>query len=87
VSEFRVSGRPIGPLLDALGVAVSLEPNQQMIEAVVIGKVVSFDEASGASTSLILATSGGLDWISQRGLLAVAQDVMRADLTRDDDDE
>ena len=73
-----------GPLVDALGVKVSLSEGQHLVEAVVVGKVVGFDDGG---TSLVIASSDGLDWISQRGLLAAAADVLLTDLTRSGTDD
>ncbi|MGH3927541.1 MAG: hypothetical protein ACRDS1_04190 [Pseudonocardiaceae bacterium] len=58
--------QPAGPLLDALGVTIDLKPDQQLTEALVIGKLADFD---GGDTALVLAKSKGLDWIAQLGLV------------------
>lgn len=72
-----------GQLLDALGVTIGLAEGQQLIEAVVVGKAVGFDEDS-RGTSLVIGSSDGLDWIAQRGLIASANDVLSGDIRRDD---
>lgn len=76
----------VGPVLDALGVHLHLEDGQQLVEAMVIGKVVDFGEDRRVGTSMVIGTSDGLDWISQRGLLAAARDVLTADILRSTDE-
>jgi hypothetical protein len=71
-----VSEQPIGPLLDALGVTIVLEDNQQLTDALVIARGADFDTNE---TALVLSASTGLDWISQRGLVSAAQFVMDHD--------
>lgn len=68
-----MSDQPAGPLLDALGVTIDLDPDQQLTEALVIGKVADFDSSN---TILVLASSEGLDWIAQLGLLHAALQVV-----------
>jgi len=85
MAERRVSA-PIGPLLDALGVRISLDEGQQLVEALVIGKVVDFEADRRVATSMILGSSDGLDWISQRGLTAAATDILTADILRSTED-
>lgn len=65
---------PAGPVLDALGVMLDVEQADQVTEVIVIAKVASFGESGG--TGLVLATSNGLDWVAQRGLLSTAQWVL-----------
>jgi hypothetical protein len=89
VSEvFRVAEHSAGQLIDALGVSVALTEGMQLVEAVVVGKAVGFDEGS-RGTSLVIGSSEGLDWIAQRALLGAALDIVRADVIRDprDDDD
>jgi hypothetical protein len=83
-----VAEHSAGQLVDALGVTVALAEGMQLVEAVVIGKAVGFDEGT-RGTSLVIGSSEGLDWIAQRGLLGAALDVVRADIVRDprDDDD
>jgi hypothetical protein len=69
----READQPVGPLLDALGVTIELDANQQLTEVVVIGRVVDFVDNT---TGLVIGTSRGCDWISQRGLLAAAQHIL-----------
>ena len=73
-----MSEQPIGPLLDALGVTIELEDNQQLTEVLVLGKGTDFDSNE---TALVLAASTGLDWISQRGLVSAAQFILDQDET------
>lgn len=80
---FRVADHPAGQLLDALGVTITLADGQQLVEAVVVGKAIGFGDER--STSLVIGSSNGLDWISQRGLVAAADDVLSGDIRRDED--
>lgn len=80
------TGAPIGPLLDALGVRIRLDDGQQLVEAMVIGKVVDFRIERRIATSMIIGTSDGLDWIDQRGLLAAGTDILLADIMRGADE-
>jgi hypothetical protein len=68
-----MSEQPIGPLLDALGVTIELEDNQQLTEVVVLAKGTDFDSNE---TALVLSASPGCDWIAQRGLVSAAQHVL-----------
>lgn len=79
-----MADHPAGQLLDALGVTVTLADGQQLVEAVVIGKAIGFDDVE-RSTSLVIGSSDGLDWIAQRGLVAAANDVLSGDIRRDED--
>ena len=65
---------PAGPILDALGVALDVAENDQVTEVMILAKVSSFGEDGG--TGLVIGTSAGLDWISQRGLVSTAQFVL-----------
>jgi hypothetical protein len=78
-----MSEQPIGPLLDALGVTIELEDNQQLTEVLVIAKSVDF--TSDDPPALVLASSDGLDWIAGRGLMYAAQYVLdQKSVERDD---
>ena len=83
MSERRV-GAPVGELLDSLGVRLRMADHQQLVEVLLIGKMVDFN--GHGSTSLVIGTSEGLDWLGQRGLLGAAQDVLTADILRGADD-
>lgn len=82
-----MSDRKAGEILDPLGMLLDVEDDQQVTECLLIAKCVSFGEDS--RTSLIVTTSPGLDWISQAGLFAAAEQVMRAQppsIADEDDD-
>lgn len=70
LGEQTMAEQPAGPLLDALGVTIDLEPHQQLTDVLVIGKVADFDNDH---TPLVLAKSSGLDWIAQLGLIHAAR--------------
>lgn len=84
--------KPIGDLLDTLGVTATLDEGDLINSAVVILSV-----QGEAGTEMSLAWSDGLDWITRRGLLEEARDIERsagryagifiAELMGDDDDE
>lgn len=59
-----------GPILDSLGVKLNLLDGEQVVEALVVCKVVDFSR--DATPGLIVASSTGLDWITQLGLLNAA---------------
>lgn len=67
------SEQPIGAILDGLGTTIYLEDGDLVASAFVIAKVV---EQNG-EVSLALASSEGLSWIEQNGLLASAQQIVR----------
>lgn len=62
--------QPAGPLLDNLGVTLDIEDGDQLTDVMVIGRVTDF---TTGDTGLVLATSPGLDWIAQHGLIRVAE--------------
>ncbi|MCX4571518.1 hypothetical protein OOK48_34940 [Streptomyces viridodiastaticus] len=64
--------QPIGAILDGLGATIDLDDGDLVASAFVIAKVV---EANG-DVSLALASSDGLSWIEQNGLLASAQQIV-----------
>lgn len=65
--------KPLGALLDNLGVVGTVRDGQQIVEALVICKVVDFE--GDDEVSVLLATSKGLDWVAQGGLIAAAVDI------------
>ncbi|GAA3877933.1 hypothetical protein GCM10022243_48290 [Saccharothrix violaceirubra] len=69
--------RPIGDLLDALGVTAQLGDHDRITEAVVIAKVVELDSSTG-DPLLGVYTAAGTDWIAQRGLVHAAREVLEA---------
>ncbi|GAA3153631.1 hypothetical protein ACFQ0X_43630 [Streptomyces rectiviolaceus] len=76
--------QPIGPILDGLGVSLEVDDGDLIASAVVILKVLDKD----GDAALALATSEGLSWIDQNGLLASAQQIVNqgAVLTKGDDE-
>jgi hypothetical protein len=67
-----VTDQPIGPILDGLGTTIELDEGDLVASAFVIAKVV---EPNG-DVSLAIASSEGLSWIEQNGLLASAQQIV-----------
>ncbi|MGW4270870.1 hypothetical protein ACWEGQ_00530 [Streptomyces seoulensis] len=61
--------QPIGPILDGLGTVIDLDDGELVASAFVIAKVVD----PNGDVSLALASSEGLSWVEQNGLLASAQ--------------
>ncbi|MFJ2676386.1 hypothetical protein [Streptomyces sp. NPDC087525] len=61
--------RPVGDVLDGLGIRATLNEGELVAGALVLLKVV---EADG-STRLSLARSEGLGWIERAGMLRVAE--------------
>lgn len=79
-----MSEEPIGPILDGLGTTIDLDEGDLVASAFVIAKVV---EANG-EVSLALASSDGLSWIEQNGLLASAQQIVnQTSIGRKGDDD
>ena len=76
-----------GPLLDALGVRLPLAADQQLVEVIVIAKAISFGDDDLPRTVIVVGTSDRLDWIAQRGLVAVASDILADGLREDHDDD
>jgi hypothetical protein len=66
--------KPLGAILDNLGVAGTLRAGQQVLEALVICKVVDFDGED--EVSVLMASSTGLDWVARGGLLMAARDIV-----------
>lgn len=64
--------QPIGPILDGLGTTIDLEDGDLVASAFVIAKVVDRD----GDVALTLASSEGLSWIDQNGLLTSAQQIV-----------
>jgi hypothetical protein len=67
-----VTEQPIGPILDGLGTTIDLEDGDLVASAFVIAKVVDRD----GDVALTLASSEGLSWIDQNGLLTSAQQIV-----------
>lgn len=64
-------GRPIGQLLDALGVTATVEDGDMPVDALVLMKLVKAD----GSVALVQGQSETLDWISALGMLTAAQTI------------
>ena len=60
--------QPIGQLLDNLGVAAAIAPDDLPVAALVLLKVVDAD----GGVRLSLAYSGGMDWRARLGMLPAA---------------
>lgn len=65
--------KPLGAILDNLGVVGTIRDGAQVVEALVICKVVDFE--GDDEVSVLLARSSGLDWIARGGLLSAATEV------------
>lgn len=65
--------KPLGAILDSLGVVGTLRDGQQIVEALVVCKVIDFE--GGDEVSVLIASSKGLDWIAHGGLLSAATEV------------
>jgi hypothetical protein len=63
--------------------ALDLKPGDQVVEAVLIGKLVNFETGR---TVISLAATDGVDWVSQGGLLWAAQRVVDEAPIHGDDD-
>jgi hypothetical protein len=68
-----MSERPAGPILDGLGVVFDLQDDDLIVEAVVIGKITRLSDGGG--TTIVIANSEGIDWVSQLGLIEAARQV------------
>jgi hypothetical protein len=78
-----VNEQPIGPILDGLGTTLELDDGDLVASALVIAKVVDKD----GDVSLALASSEGLSWIEQNGLLTSAQQIVnQAEIGRKGDE-
>ena len=78
-----MSERPAGPILDGLGVELDLDDDDLLTEVVVIGKVSRMSDGGG--TSVVIAISKGMDWVSQLGLLEAARQVTGGNLAEADE--
>lgn len=67
-----MTDQPIGPVLDGLGTRIELDEGDLIASALVIAKVVDKD----GDVALMLASSEGLSWIEQNGLLTSAQQII-----------
>jgi len=73
--------RPIGDVLDSLGIEATVEPGELVAGAMVLLKVVQAD----GDTRLSLAHQG-IGWIERVGMLRVAETI-ESRSTREADDE
>ena len=64
--------QPIGPILDGLGTTLELDEGDLVASALVIAKVIDKD----GQVTLAMASSEGLSWIEQNGLLTSAQQIV-----------
>jgi hypothetical protein len=74
-------------MIDALGVTLTLDDNQQLTDVLVIGRIADFTDGQ---TGLVIGSSNGMDWITQLGLIAAARGVLEAEPARphyDEDDD
>jgi hypothetical protein len=79
-----MSEQPIGPILDGLGTTIDLDEGDLVASAFVIAKIIDKD----GEVALTLASSDGLSWIEQNGLLSSAQQIVnQASIGRKGDDE
>jgi hypothetical protein len=67
-----VTDQRIGPILDGLRMTLELDEGDLVASAFVLAKVVDKD----GDVSLALASSEGLSWIEQNGLLTSAQQII-----------
>lgn len=63
--------RPIGDVIDGLGIEASVQDGELVAGAIVLLKVIDSD----GGTRLSIATSDGLGWIERCGMLRVAEQV------------
>lgn len=76
--------QPIGPILDGLGTRIDLDDGDLIASALVIAKVVD----TNGEVALSIATSDGLSWIDQNGLVTSAQQILnRAEIEKKGGDE
>lgn len=70
--------------LEQLGVKGELEDNQQIVEVLMVCKVIDFEDGA---TALGIFTSNGVSWIDKLGLLEAARRMVDASLDYYSDDE
>ncbi|MFJ8154823.1 hypothetical protein [Streptomyces sp. NPDC094468] len=61
--------RPIGDVLDGIGIKVTLEKDELVAGAIVLLKVIDTD----GDARLSMAYSDGLSWIERTGMIHVAE--------------
>lgn len=68
--------------------ALNLRPGQQVMSAMLIGKVVDLSEGKeGNPPSISIAATDGTDWIDQAGLLKAASDLTSSGQFFQEDDD
>lgn len=67
--DTETPARPIGDVLDGLGIEATLDNGDLPAAAIVLLKVIQPD----GSSRLSMASSDGLDWIERVGMLRVAE--------------
>jgi hypothetical protein len=75
--------RPIGQLLDTLGVQADLDEGDLPTDAFVILKIVKADGV----VSMVNARSEGLDWITRVGMVTAAQQIENSGYTETSTDD
>lgn len=63
--------RPIGDVLDSLGITATLEDDELVAGAIVLLKIIQAD----GQTRLSMANSDGLGWIERAGMLRLAETI------------
>lgn len=61
---------------------LELEDNDQVVEAVILAKIIDFKEGG---TGVGIGYTTGMDWIGQLGLLSAAEKMVAKDVGRRDD--
>lgn len=69
MSDDEDEGKPIGAILDALGVTANLEETQRITEVLVVAKVIDLEDGE---VDLGIYSSIGGDWMAQLGLFRAA---------------
>ena len=69
MSDEEDEGKPIGAILDALGVTADLEETQRITEVLVVAKVIDLEDGE---VDLGIYSSVGGDWMAQLGLFRAA---------------
>ena len=65
--------RPLGPVIESLGITVCLDPDDQVTDVLAIIKTVNMRTGEVA---LSLQRNETADWITQRGMMAAALDLI-----------
>lgn len=78
-----MSEQHIGQLLDSLGTTADIDPEDMPTDALVILKVVR----QSGGVAIVIGASETMDWVTQKGLLAAAQDLTSGGYTESDDSQ